>query len=89
MFQTTGVGFRCFRADTQEHEAFFDETVAVIDVLCHLSAFVRQQELANIADGFNMLTARLTLGLEKPNSVATSTERAMPFLFSNIKMVSR
>ena len=94
MFNPARVIESCLLIDTEIHQPFGEGSVALIDRLCDPAAFVGQCDMSlviyqdQIVDP-EIFIATLTLGFEKPSSVAISIERTYGCFSLNIKIVSR
>ena len=84
----------CLFTDSEVHQPFGEGRVALIDRLGDPAAFVGQCNVSLVIYRIRLLTRRffiatLTLGFEKPSSVAISIERTYGCFSLNIKIVSR
>ena len=84
----------CLFTDSKVHQPFGEGRVALIDRLGDPAAFVGQRNVSLVIYRIRLLTRRffiatLTLGFEKPSSVAISIERTYGCFSLNIKIVSR
>lgn len=81
-------------ADTEVHQPFGEGCVALVDRFRDPAAFIGQCDMSLVIYQDQVVDRRffiatLTLGLEKPGSVAISIERTYGCFSLNIKIVSR